>query len=79
MSSTEQEVIEIIVEQLGVDRDDVTRDKKLVEDLNADSLDLTELNMTFEERLGREIPPEEAEKFKTVGDIIQYFERISKE
>ena len=35
--------------------------------------------MTFEERLGREIPPEEAEKFKTVGDIIQYFERISKE
>ncbi len=79
MSSTEQEVIDIIVEQLGVDRDDVTPSKKLVEDLNADSLDLTELNMTFEERLGREIPPEEAEKFKTVGDIIQYFERISKE
>lgn len=79
MSSTEQEVIDIIVEQLGVDRDDVTPSSKLVEDLNADSLDLTELNMTFEERLGREIPPDEAEKFKTVGDIIQYFERISKE
>ncbi|MBN9378165.1 MAG: acyl carrier protein [Chlamydiales bacterium 38-26] len=77
--SSEQEVIDIIVEQLGVDRDDVTPTKKLVEDLNADSLDLTELNMTFEERLGKEIPPEEAEKFKTVGDIIQYFDRVTKE
>ncbi|QLH35610.1 MAG: acyl carrier protein [Parachlamydiaceae bacterium] len=79
MSSTEQKVIDIIVEQLGVDRDEVTRDKKLVEDFNADSLDLTELNMTFEERLGKEIPSDEAEKFKTVGNIIDYFERMSKE
>lgn len=78
MSSTAQEVIDIIVEQLGVDRDDVTPEAKLVEDLNADSLDLTELNMTFEEKLGKEIPQDEAEKFKTVGDIIQYFERLSK-
>lgn len=79
MSAIEQEVIDIIVEQLGVDKDDVTPSAKLVEDLNADSLDLTELNMTFEERLGREIPTEEAEKFKTVGDIIRYFELNVKE
>ena len=77
--SAEQEVIDIIVEQLGVDKEDVKRSSKLVEDLHADSLDLTELNMTFEERIGKEIPAEEAEKFKTVGDIIDYFDRAVKE
>ncbi len=78
MASTEQEVIDIIVEQLGVDKDDVTPEKKLVEDLNADSLDLTELNMTFEERLGREIPPEEAENSRplvTLFTILNAFQK----
>jgi acyl carrier protein len=73
--STEQEVIDIVVEQLGVDKDDVTTAKSFVEDLNADSLDLTELIMTFEERFGIEISEEEAEKLKTVGDVIAYIEK----
>jgi acyl carrier protein len=70
--SLEQEIIDIVVEQLGVDVNDVTTQKSFVEDLNADSLDLTELIMTFEERFGYEISEEEAEKLKTVGDVINY-------
>lgn len=70
--SLEQEVIDIVVEQLGVEADDVTLDKSFVEDLNADSLDLTELIMTLEERFGFEISEEEAEKLRTVGDVINY-------
>jgi len=72
--SFDQEVTDIVVEQLGVDKDDVTPEKSFVEDLNADSLDLTELIMTFEERFGCEIPQEEAEALKTVGDVIKYIE-----
>jgi len=71
----EKEVIDIVVEQLGVDRDDVTADKSFVEDLNADSLDLTELIMTLEERFGCEITQEEAEKLRTVRDVITYLEQ----
>lgn len=74
----EQEIIDIVVEQLGVDKDDVTPSKSFVEDLNADSLDLTELIMTFEERFGCEISEEEAEKLKTVGDVINYVQKNSK-
>lgn len=70
--SLEKEVIDIVVEQLGVDKEDVTAEKSLVEDLNADSLDLTELIMTFEERFGCEISQEDAEKLKTVKDVIHY-------
>jgi acyl carrier protein len=73
--STEQEVIDIVVEQLGVDKDEVTPDKSFVEDLNADSLDLTELIMTFEERFGCEISQEDAEKLKTVRDVISYLDK----
>lgn len=68
----DQDVIDIIIEQLGVDKDDVTPEKSFVEDLNADSLDLTELIMTFEERFECEIPQEDAEKLKTVKDAIDY-------
>ncbi len=68
----EKEVVDIVVEQLGVDASEVTRDKSFVEDLNADSLDLTELIMTFEEKLNLEISEEEAVSLKTVGDVIQY-------
>ncbi|OGN59936.1 MAG: acyl carrier protein [Chlamydiae bacterium RIFCSPHIGHO2_12_FULL_27_8] len=75
----EKEVIDIIVEQLGVDAADVTRDKSFVEDLNADSLDLTELIMTFEERFGFEISEEDAEKLKTVEDVIKYIQQKQKE
>lgn len=77
--STEQEVIDIVVEQLGVDKDDVTLAKSFVEDLNADSLDLTELIMTFEERFGCEISEEEAEKLKTVGDVVKYIDKRKSE
>lgn len=72
--STEQQVIDIVVEQLGVDRNEVTKEKSFIEDLNADSLDLTELIMTFEEKFGCEISEEQAEKLKTVGDVIGYIE-----
>ena len=73
--SLDQDVIDIVVEQLGVDKDDVTPAKSFVEDLNADSLDLTELIMTFEEKFEIEISEEEAEKLKTVGDVIAYIQR----
>lgn len=73
--SIHQEVIDIVVEQLGVAADEVTLEKSFVEDLNADSLDLTELIMTFEERFGFEISEEEAEKLKTVGDVVSYIEK----
>lgn len=71
----QQEIIDIIVEQLGVDSKDVAPEKSFVEDLNADSLDLTELVMTFEERFGLEISEEDAEKLKTVGDAIEYIQK----
>lgn len=70
--SLEQEVIDIVVEQLGIDAAEVNASKSFVEDLNADSLDLTELIMTFEERFGFEISEEDAEKLKTVGNVIDY-------
>jgi acyl carrier protein len=65
-------VIDIVVEQLGLDKSEVTLEKSFVEDLNADSLDLTELIMSFEERCGLEISEEDAEKLKTVGDVVSY-------
>ena len=71
--SIKEDVIDIVTEQLGVDSADVTEDKSFV-DLNADSLDITELIMTFEERFGFEISEEEAEKLKTIGDVISYIE-----
>lgn len=72
--TVEQEVIDIVVEQLGLDRNDVTPEKSFVEDLNADSLDLTELIMTFEEHFGCEISEENAAKLKTIQDVISYIE-----
>lgn len=73
--SIKEEVIDIVVEQLGVDKDDVTTEKSFVEDLNADSLDLTELIMTFEDRFKCDISPEDAEKLRTVSDVIDYLEK----
>ena len=72
--SIEKEVIDVVVEQLGVDESDVTLEKSFVEDLNADSLDSTELIMTLEEKFGVEIAEEEAEKLKTVGDVVNYIQ-----
>lgn len=75
--TTEQEVIDLIVEQLGVDKAEVTLDKSFVEDLNADSLDLTELVMTLEEKFECEIPEKDAEGLKTVGDAVRYIENLN--
>ena len=72
--TTEQRVKDIIVEQLGVNADQVTPDAKLIEDLGADSLDTVELVMALEEEFGHEIPDEEAEKLQSVGDVIKYIE-----
>ena len=73
--STEQRVIDLVVEQLGVDKDEVTLNKSFVEDFNADSLDLTELIMSLEEEFELEINEEEAEKLKTVNDVVKYIEK----
>ena len=62
----------IIVEQLGVDEEEVTPDASFVDDLGADSLDTVELVMAFEEEFDIEIPDEDAEKITTVGDAIRY-------
>lgn len=68
----EQKVKEIICEQLSVEESEVTRDASFVETLNADSLDIVELIMAFEEAFEIEIPDEEAEKIRTVGNAIDY-------
>ena len=68
----------IIVEQLGVDEEEVTPDASFVEDLGADSLDTLELVMAFEEQFGIEIPDEEAEKITRVKEAIQYIESHTK-
>ena len=68
----------IIVEQLGVDEEEVTPDASFVDDLGADSLDTVELVMAFEEEFGIDIPDEDAEKMSTVGEAIKYLESNSK-
>jgi acyl carrier protein len=72
--SVQDRVKEIIVEQLGVNPDQVTPEAKFIEDLGADSLDTVELVMAFEEEFGAEIPDEDAEKLQTVGDVVKYIE-----
>jgi acyl carrier protein len=68
----EGKVKEIIVEQLGVDEAQVKAEASFIDDLGADSLDTVELVMAFEEKFDIEIPDEDAEKMRTVGDAIQY-------
>ncbi len=67
-----ERVKEIVVEQLGVDAEEVTNDASFVDDLGADSLDIVELVMAFEEEFELEIPDEDAEKIGTVGDAAKY-------
>lgn len=68
----EDKVKEIIVEQLGVNADQVVDGASFIEDLGADSLDTVELVMAFEEEFGAEIPDEDAEKMTSVGGVISY-------
>lgn len=71
----EKKVKEIIVEQLGVNADEVTSSASFVEDLGADSLDQVELVMALEEEFKAEIPDEAAEKLKTVADAVEYISK----
>jgi acyl carrier protein len=70
----EAKVKEIIINELGVDPEKVTSEASFVEDLGADSLDTVELVMAFEEEFGVDIPDEDAEQMRTVGDAIKYLE-----
>lgn len=72
MSSVEERVKQIVVEQLGVSEDEVSGDSSFVDDLGADSLDTVELVMALEEEFNCEIPDEEAEKITTVQQAIDY-------
>jgi acyl carrier protein len=72
--ATEQKVKSIIVEQLGVDEDEVTMDASFTDDLGADSLDIVELVMAFEEEFGLEIPDDEAENISTVRQAVTYID-----
>lgn len=73
--NNEEKIKEIIVDQLGVNADQVTREAKMIEDLGADSLDAVELVMAIEEEFGIEVPDEEAEKLTMVGDIVTYVDK----
>jgi acyl carrier protein len=76
--SVEDRVKSIIVEQLGVDADEVQPDASFVEDLGADSLDTVELIMAFEEEFGVEISDDEAEKIRKVKDAVEYIDKHTK-
>ncbi len=71
-TTVEEKVKSIIVEQLGVEGESVTPEASFIDDLGADSLDIVELVMTMEEEFDLEIPDEDAEKIKTVNDVINY-------
>jgi acyl carrier protein len=76
--SVADKVKSIIVDNLGVDEDEVTADASFVEDLGADSLDVVELVMAFEEEFGIEIPDEDAEKITRVKEAVSYIEAHAK-
>ncbi|HQR18556.1 MAG TPA: acyl carrier protein [Gemmatimonadales bacterium] len=72
MSNVEEKVKDIIAEELGVEREKLTPEASFMEDLGADSLDTVELVMAFEKEFDIDIPDEEAEKLRTVGDALKY-------
>ncbi|MHC4076325.1 MAG: acyl carrier protein [Planctomycetota bacterium] len=78
MQAIEQKIIEIISEQMGVDKSEITRETSFINDLNADSLDTVELVMEFEDEFDMSIPDEEAEKIQTVGAAVDYIGNIIK-
>ncbi|MBI4040435.1 MAG: acyl carrier protein [Deltaproteobacteria bacterium] len=77
-ATMEEKVKGIISDQLGVDMAQVKSSSSLIDDLGADSLDIVELVMAMEEEFGLEIPDEEAEKIKTVNDVVKYINEKSK-
>lgn len=74
-SAVQEKIRQIIVDELGVDEAEVTENARFIEDLGADSLDLVELVMRFEEEFGIEIPDEDAEKIQAVRDAYNYVEQ----
>lgn len=74
MPSIEERVRDLVVEQLGVKPEDVTPEASFIDDLGADSLDTVELVMAFEEAFDIEIPDEDAEQMRTVGDAVKYLD-----
>jgi len=74
----ENKVTEIISEQMGVDKSEITRETSFINDLNADSLDTVELVMEFEDEFDLSIPDEEAEKIQTVGAAIDYIINVTR-
>ena len=74
MANIDERVKDLVVEQLGVSQDQVTTQASFIDDLGADSLDTVELVMAFEEEFGIDIPDEDAEKIRTVGDVVGYIE-----
>ena len=74
MENVEQRVKKIVAEQLGVNEAEIKNESSFVEDLGADSLDTVELVMALEDEFGLDIPDEEADKIKTVGDAVKYIE-----
>ena len=77
VQAIENKIIEIISEQMGVDKSEITRDTSFINDLNADSLDTVELVMELEDEFDMSIPDEEAEKIQTVGAAIEYIVNIA--
>jgi len=75
VASTEERVIEIVSTNLGVNKEQITRETRFTDDIGADSLDIVELVMELEEEFEITIPDEEAEKIKTVGEAIAYIDR----
>ena len=74
MKSNFEKVQEIVAEKLGIEKSKITMEASFIDDLGADSLDTVELIMKMEEDFGIEIPDEDAEKLKTVGDVVNYLD-----
>lgn len=72
-----EKVRALIAEQLDIDEDKITLESDVIDDLGADSLDMVDLVMTFEDEFDIEIPDEQVENVKTVGDIVKYLEEIA--
>ena len=77
VQAIETKLIDIISEQMGVDKSEITRETSFINDLNADSLDTVELVMEFEDEFDMSIPDEEAEKIQTVGAALDYIVKIA--
>ncbi len=75
----EEKIYQIVSEQMGIDKSELTRETSFVDDLNADSLDTVELVMEFEDEFEMSIPDEEAEKIRTIGQTVSYILEHNKE